>query len=170
MLNTYLPMECASNAQHKVCWTHKCPVSSVVLAGLWLAAFGQIPSESHYCPLCPQARLPETKDTKGAAHRQAGPHGGEFQIRKRQPHPRDTQRWAAVGSGAWAKTQNEGAPQEVGAASFKQGREGLGSCQALGWAGRGEPPLWVPLCSLRRPQSLRGGRHSSTPLVFLDYF
>ena len=73
MLNTYLSMECVSNAQHKVCWTHKSPVSGVVLAGLWLAPFGQILGEPHYCPLCPQARLPETKDIKGAAHRQAGP-------------------------------------------------------------------------------------------------
>ena len=34
---------------------------------------GDKPLVELYVPLCPQARLPETKDTKGAAHRQAGP-------------------------------------------------------------------------------------------------
>lgn len=152
MLNTYLSMECASNAQHKVCWTHKSPVSSVVLAGLWLAPFGQIPSESHYCPLCPQARLPETKDTKGAAHRQAGPQV-ENSRSENASHTQGThspgQPW---GLGLGPKPRVRGPVRRSGLPASSRGGRGWAAARLLAGLGR-ESLLYLSVFAASRGHS-----------------
>ena len=152
MLNTYLSMECASSAQHKVCWAHRSPVSSVFLARPCMAGSlwpNSRLGESYHCPLCPQACLREIKDPSGAAHRQAGPQAEN----PRSETASHTEGAHSTGSHrVWSLGQNQEQGGPSGGLGWQLQAERGEAVQLpgswLGWAGRAQPPLSVSLCSL----------------------